>query len=476
MARSIEQIENALGNYFPALVRHARDNNDLIIAASRLLDSLEEGSLSWAKLNQIMHLCSQAGMSQGFYKYYFLTNPKHHPYKTEHIFEDKEYKPPEEKTEVYNLEQLNWGVRRFIVDSMLYWGNFRQAYRDLRDKSYDDIEHIFKHFCLDKQSLVHRGAVVPPENIPRDERYLITEMACKTFEAQEDIKNASHVKIALECFEELSKDGKSVNPSHLKALTKEKARGQNQLALFDLLYEDTSENINSKDEVMALYQAQHTAFKNARQKALSNTKIYLSICNDLDVYVATSMRTREDFREMAKACKEIFSNRLLSQYNTRYFDPTLSAANYHEDKGIIECLMVKTCKVLLYFAQHKESLGKVSELAMALSLGKPVIILCPSDARGTEIYEFYLEKHPLLRLVEFKTGVVNGALVTQDLPHVAVLLDRIFSNQMEYNLEKKANTEGYYLLKERLTKSTFRIITDDQLLTETFWNNYHSVY
>ena len=75
----------------------------------------------------------------------------------------------------------------------------------------------------------------------------------------------------------------------------------------------------------------------------------------------------------------------MNKYNVRYSDPTLSAAEHHEDKGIIECLMVKMAKIVLYFAQHKESLGKASEYAMALSLGKPVIILCPDDARAHEL-------------------------------------------------------------------------------------------
>jgi hypothetical protein len=137
-----------------------------------------------------------------------------------------------------------------------------------------------------------------------------------------------------------------------------------------------------------LYSGQWNAFQKARVDALENTRIYLSLCNNLGVYVATSMRTRDDFRGMASTCGQIFNSTTLRRHNVRYFDPTLSAAEHHEDKGIIECLMVKTAKVVLYFAQHKESLGKVSEYAMALSLGKPVIILCPDDTRGHEICAF----------------------------------------------------------------------------------------
>ena len=76
--------------------------------------------------------------------------------------------------------------------------------------------------------------------------------------------------------------------------------------------------------------------------------------------------------------------------------------------------MVKTAKVVLYFAQHKESLGKVSEYAMALSLGKPVIILCPDDPRGREIYDFYRDSHPLTRLVEFKIKLLTVRITEVD--------------------------------------------------------------
>ena len=137
--------------------------------------------------------------------------------------------------------------------------------------------------------------------------------------------------------------------------------------------------------------------------------------------------------------------------------------------------MVKTAKILLYFAQHRESLGKVSEYAMALSQGKPVIVLCPDDPRGTELYDFYRNAHPLMRLVHFETGIVNGAMITQQDDVAIQLLDRLLGAKMEYDLDRKPGAESYYLLEERLTGSTVRIITDDRLLTETFWNNWQGI-
>lgn len=250
-------------------------------------------------------------------------------------------------------------------------------------------------------------------------------MACKTYEVKK-LEDTNHVCLALEGFRELHQQGVEVTPELLRTRTKAIAERKSQTALFELMFEDAPAVLRSESDVLALYAGQWAAFQKARTEALQNTRIYLSVCNDLDVYVATSMRTRQDFRDMAKTCQQIFDDPRLSKYNVRYFDPTLSASEHHEDKGIIECLMVKTAKVVLYFAQHKDSLGKVSEYAMALSLGKPVIILCPDDARGREIYTFYRDSHPLTRLVEFKSGLVNGAMITTKADGVIMLLGSDF--------------------------------------------------
>jgi hypothetical protein len=156
----------------------------------------------------------------------------------------------------------------------------------------------------------------------------------------------------------------------------------------------------------------------ARKAALENTELYLSIVKDLDVYVATSMRTRKDFREMADFCDRVFHDEEVQKMNLKYFDPTMSAADGHLDKGLIECLMVKCSKVLVYCAGDNDSFGKDAEAAMALSLGKPVIFYCDEDERK----RFYKEVHPLSRLVNFKNGVVVGAIVTDKIADVSKLV------------------------------------------------------
>jgi hypothetical protein len=179
------------------------------------------------------------------------------------------------------------------------------------------------------------------------------------------------------------------------------------------------------------------------------------------------MRSRQQFRDMADACGVIFSHPAVAHLNIRYFDPTLSAACGHEDKGLIECLMVKCAKVLIYTAGERDSYGKDAEAAMALSLGKPVIFLCDEEGRR----KFFSEIHPLSRLIDFQTGVAVGAMATASPEDVAMLLGRIFENRVDYRLERPKG--GYFRLREGLTGATVRLQTNDRLLRETFWNCYH---
>jgi hypothetical protein len=228
------------------------------------------------------------------------------------------------------------------------------------------------------------------------------------------------------------------------------------------------EHVLSEKELDAKFGAVAEKFARAREAALKNTRFYLSMVGDLDVYVATSMRSRKDFRDMASACEQIFSDPKLTSLQLRYFDPTLSAAAGHEDKGLIECLMVKCAKVLIYCAGERDSYGKDAEAAMALSLGKPVIFYCDQEQK----HRFFRDVHPLSRLIDFRTGVAVGAIATDSLSEVSELLRRIFENQMEYVLEHpKAN---YLRLMEELTGSVVRLQTSDLMLTETFWNHYHN--
>lgn len=434
------------------------------------LSSIQDHPLTMSQLNQLLGFGHQAPISAGFFHYYWLSCPPKHPYPVEHLaaFESQWIGLTEEIT---SLEHLRWGLYRLFVDALLYFGNVRTAFRELRTLGTDQLEAFFQSKRFDTEAIKRRGTVLPLQTIAQDDRYLVSEMACKSF--GDGPESESEMRYALkQAYEEYRKE--SDRPVTFKQLLTGDflpARFSARQAEFEFSMDDVlEETISSVEDFDKNFGSVADRFFSARRRALNNTQHYLSIVNELDVYVATSMRTRQDFRDMARFCEELFGDQRLAILNLRYFDPTLSAALGHEDKGLIECLMVKCSKVLVYSAGEKESYGKDAEAAMALSLGKPVIFYCDQGQKA----RFYRDVHPLSRLIEFKTGVAVGAIVTDKSEEVKVLLSRLFENQMQYLLEHHPTRQGYLLLKEQLTGSVVRLQTNDQMLTETFWNHYHN--
>ena len=429
------------------------------------LARLSEDPLSAVQLNQLLVLGHEAPVEDGFFQYYWLQVPKCHPYDVREVpgYEDRWLR----SDTIQSLPHLRWGLYRLYIDALLYFGNIRTGFRRLRDLSVPDLESFFRREHFDTGAIKRRGPSLPLRQIAKDNRYLISEMACKSYGDVAEGDDNLHT-VLLKAYKAYSAAG---NPAptirdllNNRLPTKLQARQQEFIFSANELLD---EHVRSEQDLSQKYERVASRFSSARAAALDNTRYYLSMLNDLDVYVATSMRNRRDFRTMADTCEKIFEDPRLKEMNLRYFDPTLSAAEGHEDKGLIECLMVKCAKLLVYCAGEKESYGKDAEAAMALSLGKPVIFYCDQEQKR----RFYRDVHPLSRLIEFETGVAVGAMVTDRLEDVPELIFRIFENRMTYELEQPK--AGFLRLRERVTGSVVRLQTNDQLLTETFWNHYH---
>ncbi len=431
------------------------------------LESLQGSPLSKVQLNQLLVVSKAASISDGFFAYYWRTAPDHTYDVTALDGFDQRWINTNDQV-IASLEHLRWGLYRLYIDGLLYFGNVSAAFDALRSMDIDEITAFFGAKKFDTEAIAARGPALKLQPINRDDRHQISEMACKTFgEVPED--HAAALEMLNEAWAKHEADGGG-NIAFRSLLEKYVANSSNkdQLALS---YDDVAgEAIDSRVSLKHYFDSTLEMFLRARENAIKNTEIYLSLVNDLDVYVATSMRSRQNFRDMATACERIFNDARLNSLHLRYFDPTMSAARGHEDKGLIECLMVKCAKVLVYCEGEKESYGKDAEAAMALSLGKPVIFYC-DQGRKTD---FFREVHPLARLIDFRSGVAVGAIVTADVSEVAELLKRIFTNRMEYRLDHHRSRPGFLKLFEKLTESVVRLQTDDELITKTFWNNYHN--
>ena len=430
------------------------------------LADLETHPLSRARLNQLLTLAHEAPVSQPLFAYYWLSAPKH-TYDVRQVpYYDERWSGSQN---IQSIDQLYWGLYRFYVDALLYFGSIRTGYQRLRQLSEIELSSFFVDHRI--EGLEDRGEALLLSHIAKDNRYLISEMACKSFEVVEGQGDANQIEqIMIDLLQKHRAEGGGPVTAR-QLLTGDYAKGQYahlqpqlQLSADDFM----GEVLEDEDSLLEKIHRVAQDFTRARIAALSNTAMYLSMVGDLDVYIATSMRNRDDFRDMADFCETVFGNERLQTLKLRYFDPTLSAAEHHEDKGIVECLMVKCAKALILNAGSRDSYGKDAEAAMALSLGKPVIIFADEEFRS----RFFRDVHPLSRLINFDSGVAVGAMVATSAEQVTGLLHRIFTNSLEYELLQPR--PEYLVLKEKSTQSVVRLQTSDVLLRETFWNHYHN--
>jgi hypothetical protein len=357
------------------------------------LEIIEEKPISKVQLNQLFALSGLPSMTFGFFKYYWLSVPETRTYKIEII---KGFSDDYANNEFVNsIQQLRWGMERIYYDCLLYYGNITNGYKVLSRKNEVELKSFFGSKMFPTEMIKKRGKALDFEEIPKDDRYLISEMACKTYEAPEEDANnlkrflIENYTIAINKGLKKPKIKDLLEGKYLKEDIKEQEKNANIMQLKFSAEDILEKEIDNKEDIERYYGEVAEKFTSSRKKAIINTEYYLSLVSDLDVYVATSMRTKDDFIEMANTCEKIFHDEKLTKLHLRYFDPTISAANGHEDKGLIECLMVKAAKVLVYTSGKKESYGKDAEAAMALSSGKPVIFYSTDEDRAN-FYKQYI--------------------------------------------------------------------------------------
>jgi len=438
------------------------DPKDVAYVRERLA-KLPNDPLTHSQLNQLLQRSEFAAVSDGFFRFYFLSAPEEHSFALP--------PPPldlEGRDKVMSRDHLQWGIERFVLDAAFFFGDFKTAFDKLRELSLEEIGDLFSERRIDTRWMMERGPMLPLRDIDIGDRYLVSELACKALD-EPDAETLSLTEERLLHAFEASKGTPVSIGELLERLLGDEDDFQARLGIPLALTEVKDLAVTSKEDIRRALADIIERFKAARSVALDNTQVYLSICNELDVYVATSMREKADFVDTGEACARVFGSETLQDLNLRWFDPTMSACRSHVDKGLGECLMVDQAQIVLLVAGEGDSWGKSAEAAMALQRGRPVIVLCPPTTKGLERERLFRDIHPLSRLTDFRHGVAVGAVITSDEDLVPELLRRYFENEMAYQLEM---THIGVFVKEQLTGSVVRIVTSDRLIRSAFWNNF----
>lgn len=283
-----------------------------------------------------------------------------------------------------DYENLFDAVEKFNILSMYFYGDFKQAYNELRISNKVIILKKFSTIFPNPSEIKRRASYFENrynfDDIQKIDGYNLWVLGYLAYTNLDRINEARNdlLPIIRESIEK-GIQNKNAFTELLYAKTKLN-RADIWKASFD--YSSSPLNLNPALDYQLILknalkvcegQLSETNINDLRQKARNNTAKYLALTN-IDVYFATSMRDPVNFTTTEEFVKKLLDHKDIKDLNMRYFDPTQSYSHDRIDKGLIECLMIKRAKVTIYNAQESDTFGKDSEAAVSLAEGKDVIV------------------------------------------------------------------------------------------------------
>ena len=133
------------------------------------LGMLDKTPISKVQLNQLLAFGHEAPVSEDFFRYYWLSVPLEHPYDVKAIpnFEARWL----DSSSIVSLAHLKWGLYRIFVDGLLWFGNVRTAYRELRALDAEKLDRFYRSRRFDTNLIKGRGPALPLQTIAKDELY-----------------------------------------------------------------------------------------------------------------------------------------------------------------------------------------------------------------------------------------------------------------------------------------------------------------
>lgn len=452
---SSRSIQIGLFKAFPTLLEGQPVPADFGPTVDKLFTD-NNAVLDCERVNILLNLCHVSPLSQAFFDFYFG-------------------KP------VRSVDTLVKSITRFIKDGLWHFGSIELAYEKLRT-----LENINEYFESHEFSMKEFSSRLPwrlIEDIPAEDRgYLGYVSGQRPFHEQELMSLAEAVVQELE---NNPKEYSGIDKQDIRdkvfqrlAHTHPELKGKHEeisklSSLKELdLFSDKSLEKNrailhsAKDEVARLIDRVDRLREIGRQ----NQTHFVRNVGMIDVYVATSMRDDKEYRQMYEFVKNTFNSERVEKLNLRYFDPTLCYCKSRLDKGIIECLLVRSAKVTIYCAQDGDTFGKDSELAATLCQGKPAIVYVPEGEEHDRRAMIFKEFHPLGLQVGIYDGVARGVIVVRTPEECATILSEILTNSLQTDISFE---ESGVVLRERRTKSVVRVCSGWRDLSHAFWQNYN---
>lgn len=465
------------------------------------LDCIKKNGLTFEQLNEVLLLMNQNRVDEDFFAVYF-------------------------KKDLISLQELKEGITEFRGYGMLSFGNFRFAFRDLIYKKKDEIEKATSPFCKDSKKLEDSFKKRAPKildinTIDRDFVYFVGEFSGRKLNAEakflkKEMVDAKERKDELKFRELLKiKDEFEKRKKDIKDTEKQALGNADVYLTWDCIdvyvatsmrnkweYEETYDFIrdvfndanlqslklryfdptqskcsNPRDKglieglmlkraLCAIYMAQEgdTMGKDSELAAtLSQSKPVIAYIPDYDVSKYTK-QIRTYPLDFFKARLQILDAegtlndskcasrlRKIDRDFQELIDGFLEQLEQFRDKEPYTLNETEQ----KFKSQFKEfdKLCNVVSTAECFNYDKRAKIL--------------MGLHPLCMQVNLDSGVTSGVLVVRKPSDCALLLFRLLTNQMNFTIKKERKGT---ILEEEVSKCAYRVVTDNEKLTNCFWN------
>lgn len=343
---------------------------------------LKHFRIDYEQFNEIMLLFNKDIISRGFFDFFFLReDTKKHNRKT------------------INFEEIEKGVDKFRKYAMLVFGNFHFPYKKLSKLSYNAIEEELKEYLKSSNELIRKFNNRPPK-LTEVKKIGVNDIPLLGYISRggmiRDLNIVTQIQEAIKRYNP-KKNKQKLCDFIVSYVRKNKSRLEvSQTKKILKIFFSQSDDKNKFKEFIIDSLVKINAINQTRLKTEAvgklNSDIYL-VSDEIDVYLATSMRKEWDYQSFHSFGEKLFSNNKIRCLKLRYFDPTQSSEESRIDKGLIEGLMLKRAKCTIYTVQESDTFGKDSELAVTLAQGKPVIAFVPKIEVIKHAKD--LEKQPL---------------------------------------------------------------------------------
>lgn len=387
---------------------------------------------------------------------------------------------------IKSMDQLREGIDRFIKHAMLRYGNIKHAFKHLSSLDVDEMtDEISLAEPRDDATFNSRhDAVYPVEEISGQDTYYLGYIIKKELDALlEANPNNDEVRRELEKRDEIVARGKRnyqayLASDHMDVYVATSMRERHEFYIANAISSKVFSDERLRDLKLRWFDPTQAYCHDRMDKGVSEAlMLKRAHCT---LYLAQEADTLGKDSELASTLAQgkpviAFVPRIIEKEEDRYVKWLSSTARrLYPDRPMVDIVSEQLQLFAPELAWKDPIIRKWLNDPTSMELEQAQRILARKirehyDRRANTLQEI----HPLAMQVHLESGVANGVLVARTTDQCAELIYRIITNRLEFDIEEKdIDGKEYLLLREKESRSVFRFVSGDAMLTNAFWNFY----